>query len=82
MLMSAHPWRVRGVPSTPTNELPIHGRRDCSAVFACCHTSCQRRLTAAPVSSRNVAGVLNTVPWIVNAVGVLCRKRLYVLTAM
>ena len=44
--------------------------------------SYRRRLTAAPVSNRNVAGVLNTLPWIVNAEGVLCGKTLYVLTAV
>ena len=44
--------------------------------------SCRRRLTAAPVSSRNVAGIWHTVPWIVKAVGELCGKTLYVLTAV
>ena len=44
--------------------------------------SYRSRLTAAPVSNRNVAAVSNTVPRIVNAVGVLCGKMLYVLMAV
>ena len=68
------PWRVRGVPSTPTRELPVHGCTGWSTGFACCQIFCRRRLTAAPVSSRNKAGVLRMVPLIVNVVGVLWGK--------